>query len=116
MDFGVYIRRVRERLRAVNPRYSIRQTAERVGLDAGYLSKLERGKVPLPSEEVIRRLAFDLDQDPDALLALAGYLPEDVCAIVMRRPILFAELIRGLGDVSEEELDLLVCQLRDRTL
>ena len=34
----------------------------------------------------------------------------------MRRPILFAELIRGLGDVSEEELDLLVCQLRDRTL
>ena len=75
MDFGVYIRRVRERLRAVNPRYSIRQTAERVGLDAGYLSKLERGKVPLPSEEVIRRLAFDLDQDPDALLALAGICP-----------------------------------------
>ena len=113
MDFGVYIRRVRERLRAVNPRYSIRQTAERVGLDAGYLGKLERGKVPLPSEEVIRRLAFDLDQDPDALLLLAGFLPQDVSEIVMRRPILFAELIRGLGDVSEEELDLLVAHLRD---
>jgi hypothetical protein len=49
--------------------------------------------MPPPEEEVIGRLAKDLGEDMDVLLALAGEMASDVRETITRRPILFAELI-----------------------
>lgn len=113
MDFGNHIRQLREQRREVNRRYSVRQTAQRIGVEPAYLSKIERGDASPPSEEAIMRLAADLGEDSDLLLALAGKVAVDIREIIMKRPLLFTELIRGLGDVSDEELTLLVRKVRN---
>lgn len=113
MDFGSYVRQLREQRREVNRRYSVRQTAQRIGVEPAYLSKIERGDVSPPSEETIRRLAADLGEDADLLLALAGKVSSDIREIVMKRPILFAEMIRGLSDVPDDELVVLVRRVRN---
>lgn len=113
MDFGDYVRQLREQRREVNRRYSVRQTAQRIGVEPAYLSKIERGDVSPPSEDTIRRLAADLGEDVDLLLALAGKVSSDIREIIMRRPILFAELIRGLSDAPDEELAALVRKVRN---
>ncbi len=71
-DFGTYIRNKREKLRATDRGYSVRQVAARIGVEPSYLSKVERGEQPPPSEKTIVGLATDLNEDPDVLLALAG--------------------------------------------
>ena len=113
MDFGSYVRQLREQRREVNGRYSVRQTAQRIGVEPAYLSKIERGDVSPPSEDTIRKLAADLGEDADLLLALAGKVSSDIREIVMKRPILFAEMIRGLSDVPDEELTVLVRRVRN---
>lgn len=114
MNFGNHTRRLREQRYAVNRRYSLRQTAQRIGLEPAYLSKIERGDTSPPSEAAIRRLAADLGEDVDLLLALGGKIAGDLRAIIMARPILFAELIRGLSDLPDDELEILVRQVRNR--
>lgn len=113
MDFGSYVRQLREQRREVNRRYSVRQTAQRIGVEPAYLSKIERGDVSPPSEDTIRKLAADLGEDADLLLALAGKMSSDIREIVMKRPILFAEMIRGLSDVPDDELTVLVRRVRN---
>jgi len=82
-------------------------------VEPAYLSKIERGDVSPPSEDTIRKLAADLGEDADLLLALAGKVSSDIREIVMKRPILFAEMIRGLSDVPDEELTVLVRRVRN---
>jgi transcriptional regulator with XRE-family HTH domain len=113
MAFGTYARELREQRYQVNRCYSIRQMARRVGVEPGYLSKIERGDVSPPSEKTIRRLAVELGEDMDILLALAGKVASDIREIIMQRPILFAELIRGLSDVPDSDLANLVRKVRD---
>ena len=113
MGFGIYARQIRERRREANKRYSIRQTAQRVGIQPAYLSKVERGDASPPSETMIRRLALDLEEDPDFLLALAGKIAGDVREVIIQRPILFAELIRSLNHTPDDELANLVCKVRN---
>ena len=50
-DLGDFIRGRREALREADPQYSLRQVAERVGIEPSYLSKVERGLGSPPSEE-----------------------------------------------------------------
>lgn len=113
MAFGNYARQLREQRRRASYRYSIRQTAQRIGVEPAYLSKIERGDVSPPSEETIRRLAADLGEDADLLLALAGKVGSDIQNIIIQRPILFAELIRCLSDVADDHLLLLVRKARN---
>ena len=112
MEFGYYARQLRQQRHEVNRRYSIRQLARRIGVEPTYLSKIERGDAD-PSEEMIERLAAELGEDTDVLLARAGRVASDIREIITRRPILFAELIRGLSDVDDEELMELVCKVRN---
>ena len=51
--FGVAVRTVREELRRSDRRYSLRQAAQRVGVEPAYLSKIERGDVA--PQEIIRQ-------------------------------------------------------------
>lgn len=113
MEFGQYIRRQRERLQASDPRFSVRQVAQRVGVEPAYLSKVERGVAAPPSEATIRSLAHELDQDPDMLLALAGKVSAELQAIIRKRPELFAELLRSLKNAPDHALLRLVREVRD---
>jgi transcriptional regulator with XRE-family HTH domain len=114
MDFGSYIRWLRQQRHRFNNRYTVQQTAQRVGIGMTYLSRIERNDVSPPSEEVIRRLAADLGEDPDVLLALAGKLASDVKEAITQRPILFAELIRTWGNLSDDDLTELVRKFRSK--
>jgi transcriptional regulator with XRE-family HTH domain len=112
-QFGDYVRSVREGLQNQDPNYSQRQVALRVGVEPAYLSKVERRESAPPSEATIVRLAKDLGQDPDVLLALAGKVSSDLQEIIRRRPKLFADLIRELKKVPNSAVLKLVREVRD---
>ena len=112
-QFGGIVKEVRERLRREDRRFSLRQVALRVGIEPAYLSKIERGQVPPPSEATTVRLAEELGQDPDVLLALAGKVSGDLQAIIRKRPKLFAELIRQLKEAPDHAILRVVREVRD---
>ena len=111
--FGDYIRTARSIRAERDPQFSLRQVAQRVGVEPAYLSKVERGLVPPPSEATIVKLAADLGEDPDMLLALAGKVSRDLQAIILRRPKEFAELIRQLKDAPDHAILKVVREVRD---
>lgn len=110
---GRLIRERREELRAEDPRFSLRQVAERIGVEPSFLSKVERDLGSPPSEETLVKLAGELDVDPDALLAMAGKISRDLREAIHRRPRLFAELIRELKDLPDHAVLRLVREVRD---
>ena len=113
MTFGSHIRKRREALRQDDPSFSLRQVALRVGIEPAYLSKVERGQVAPPSEATIRRLAAELGEEPDLLLAMAGKVSRELQEIIIRRPQLFAELLRQLRRAPDDALLRIVREVRD---
>ena len=113
MQFGPTVRDIRERLRRDDRRYSVRQVAQRVGIEPAYLSKIERSEVAPPSEATTVRLAAELGQDPDVLLALAGKVSGDLQEIIRKRPRLFADLIRQLKEAPDDAVLRVVREVRD---
>jgi transcriptional regulator with XRE-family HTH domain len=111
--FGTYIRTKREELLAKDRRFSVRQVAARIGVQPSYLSKVERGEQPPPSEAKVVALAKELQEDPDVLLALAGKISGDLKAIIEKRPQLFSQLIRELKNMPDHAVLRLVREVRD---
>jgi len=111
--FGDYVRTARATRAETDVRFTLRQVAQRIGVEPAYLSKIERDLVSPPSEATIVRLATDLGEDPDVLLALAGKVGSDLQAIILRRPKLFAELIRQLKNAPDHALLKVVREVRD---
>ena len=103
----------REALRRGDADYSIRRVAARIGVEPSYLSKVERGQQPPPSEKTVLLLARELQEDLDVLLALAGKVSTDLAAIIRKRPKLFAELIRQLKDMPDQAVLRVVREVRD---
>ncbi len=112
-QFGKCVRTIRERLRREDRRFSLRQVAQRIGVEPAYLSKIERGDVAPPSEATTVRLARELGEDPDVLLAMAGKVSGDLQEIIRRRPRLFAELIRQLKEAPDDAILRVVREVRD---
>ena len=113
---GGYLRSCREKKQAREGNlFSLRQVAARVGVEPSYLSKIERGLEPRPSEPTTRKLAAELGEDPDALLAMAGKVSADLQAIIRQRPQLFAQLIRELKNMPNHAVLRLVREVRDGT-
>lgn len=112
-SFGDYLRKARERKRTSDSSFSVRQLAGRVGVQPSYLSKVERGEQPPPSEKTILALAAELDEDPDVLLALGGKVSVDLQAVILSRPKLFANLIRQLKDMPDQAVLRIVREVRD---
>jgi transcriptional regulator with XRE-family HTH domain len=113
MTFGVYIRQQREALKADDRRFSVRQVAQRIGVEPAYLSKIERGDVAPPSEAKILALAAELGEDADVLLAMAGKVSSDLLEIIRLRPQLFADLIRQLKEQPDHAILHIVREVRD---
>lgn len=113
-SFGTFVRKKRLALHADNAEFSLRRVALEIGVEPSYLSKIERGLVPPPSEATIRRLAEALGEDGDVLLALAGKVSSDLQQAIMRRPEQFAELIRLLKDAPNRAVSGMVREARAR--
>ena len=113
MTYGAHIRRIREKRRGKDGSFSLRQVAKRIGVEPAYLSKIERGEAAPPSELVTRKLAGELDQDVDVLLAMSGKVSTDLREIILNRPALFADLIRQLRDLPDHAIVRIVREVRD---
>ncbi len=111
--FGSYVRKRREELLKRSPDFTIRKLAARLGIQPSYISKVEREEVPPPSEETIIRLAEVLQENPDILLALAGKVSADLREVIVKRPKLFADLIRQLKDAPDHAVLRVVREVRD---
>ncbi|MFC1874072.1 helix-turn-helix domain-containing protein [Chloroflexota bacterium] len=87
-DFGARLRELRK-----HAGLSQRDLARKVGVDFTYLSKIESGAMPPPSEKVILRIVKALNADRDELLTLAGKIPADIAQILKNRRAL--QLLRS---------------------
>ena len=117
-SFGDYLRSRRENQAAQarlagQPVPSLRKIAALAGLEPSYLSKIERGQQPPPSEARIVALALALDEDPDVLLALAGKVSTDLRMAILKRPALFGQLIRELKNQPDHAVLRIVREVRD---
>ncbi|WP_373533417.1 helix-turn-helix domain-containing protein [Vampirovibrio sp.] len=90
--FGPYIRQVR--LQRGN---TLRGFARAVQLSPNFVSSMERGLVPPPSEPTIQRIAELLAENPDELLAMAGKISPDLVEIILQKPRETATLLRRLN-------------------
>ena len=94
--FGERIRRRRR-----ENELSQRQLAALVGVDFTYLSKLENDQEgQSPGEELVLKLAVELDDDSEELLALAGKVPVDALRSLARKDAVFARFLRRLSSVA----------------
>jgi transcriptional regulator with XRE-family HTH domain len=100
-------------LRKGDRRFSLRQVAQRIHVQPAYLSQVERDNVAPPSEGTIRRLAKDLGEDSDVLLALAGKVSDDLQEVIRQRPAVFAELLRALRAAPTHAVLRVVREVRD---
>lgn len=101
MTFGERLRQLRL-LNTLNQR----KLADMVGIDFTYLSKIETGNMPPPSQETIKKLASALKADTDELLLLADKVPDDVLDTITDSPEMpsFLRQIRGLPTEDMEKL------------
>lgn len=112
-EFGTYLRQRREELLRSDRSFSLRQVAGRIGIEPAYLSKIERGEFAPPSEEVIRKLAQELGENPDILLALAGKVSRDLMEIIVQRPKLLGDLLRQIKEMPDHAILRVVREVRD---
>lgn len=56
---------------------NISQLAKLVGVDHGYISRLERGEKRKPSAELLHKIANVLEVDPSEILSLIGVKPSE---------------------------------------
>jgi transcriptional regulator with XRE-family HTH domain len=78
--FGRRIRKLRK-----NAGLTLRDLASRIEVDFSYISKLENGQLPPPSESVITRLAVAFNADKDELIQLSGRVPADIAEMLKGR-------------------------------
>jgi len=111
--FGENIRKLREQRMGSDQTFSLRQVAARCGVTPAYLSRVERGEVAPPGEDTLIKLAQELGEDPDVMLAQAGKISADLRSAILARPQLFAELIRAIKSMPDHAVLRIVRDVRD---
>jgi len=82
-EFGARLRELRKQAGL-----SQRELADKVGVNFTYLSKIESGAMPPPSEKVILKLVEVLNADKDELMTLARKIPPDIAQMLTNRETL----------------------------
>lgn len=96
-SFGKLIRKARK-----DKGYSQRELAKHLGVDFTYLSKLENDHADYPpKEEVIRKLAKNLNLNPEELIFLAGRIPQQYEEILKQNPREMLVLFRRMQENPE---------------
>lgn len=102
MTLGEKIRELRQA-----KQLTLRELAAKVGVGFTYISKIENHKLEEghgPSENLLHKLAAELDGDEEELLLLAEKVPEPIRKRVCERP----EVFRRLAAMTDAELDRLI--------
>lgn len=81
-SFGEILRDFR-----VKAGFGLRELARRVNISPGYLSDVENGRVPPPSEAVILEIASALNVEKSALLVSAKKVDPELLAYVAEKPL-----------------------------
>jgi transcriptional regulator with XRE-family HTH domain len=110
LTFGKYIRKLREAKKKTDPRFSLRQFAQAVGISATFLSKVENDEFKPPKLEKIKKMAQLLEVDPDELLARAGKVDTELSDIIREQPKAMADFLRAARDknLSEKQIKGLI--------
>ena len=114
-SFGHLIRELRIKKKEFS---SLREFAKKVSLSPAYLSRIENGKEPPPSEIVVERLAEALGTDKYELFSYAGRVPTEFLETFKKNPKGMASFMRrvkeaGLQTNHEwEELEDSVSQMK----
>ena len=66
-----------------------------------------------PSEATTVKLAKELGEDPDVMLAMGGKVSSDLQEIIRKRPKLFADLIRQLKQAPAHAILRIVREVRE---
>jgi transcriptional regulator with XRE-family HTH domain len=111
-SFGQYIRDKRESLQINDKSFSLRQVAERLSVQASYLSKIERS-LEVPSEEMIVKIAKQYQENEDVLLAMVGKVSSRLQKIILKNPVAFASLISSLEDSPEHAILRVIREVKD---
>ena len=111
--FGSFVRQRREVLAKQRGGSSVRKVAAMLEIQPSYISKIERNEVKPPSEETIIHLAKVLEVDADVLLALAGKVSFELRSIILKRPQLFADLLRQIKEVPDHAILRVAREVRD---
>lgn len=107
MKFGKKIRDLR-----LGKRMTQRELADEVGIDITYISKLERGQLPPPSERVIRKMAQALECDYEELMLLADKLPPDYASQIRNDPRI-ADFMRRARSLTPEQWEQIQRVIRE---
>lgn len=108
--FGQWLRRTRE-----GEGITLRKFAEMVERTPTYISKIERGELDPPAEEVLRDVARILKQDVDDVISRAGRVPSDLPEIIKRQPHEMALMLRTAKRMSPEQLTKLLESMQAMT-
>lgn len=97
-----------ERIRTLRLAKGMQQKdlAAAVHLEVTYLSKIETGRMPPPSEATIRAIAKVLDSDPEELCLAASKVPGELRSLILESPKApeFLRTARHLGDKEWDQL------------
>lgn len=85
---------------------SLRTVAGRAGLNSGYVSQLENGKITHPSPSVLQKIAKGYELRFEDLLQWAGYVTDPRDALTPNQAVALST-VSGLGEPSDEELQTL---------
>jgi transcriptional regulator with XRE-family HTH domain len=88
MNFGEMIR-----IRRKNKKIGLDDLASWLGISQKYLFLIETKK-EVPSETIIKHIAYFLDFDADYLLSKAGKVSSDIIDIILDDPVKMAKMIR----------------------
>lgn len=107
-EFGALLRE-----RRLKRGYSLRKFAELIHVSPTYLSLIETGKATSrPTADRVRRMAEVLGEDPDAWIAMAGRIADDVKKIILEQPEQIPELLRTVSGLSAEQVRELIDQVK----
>jgi transcriptional regulator with XRE-family HTH domain len=108
LALGARLRQLRER-----QGISVRKMAAKVGISAGFLSFVERGRA-FPSDDVVRRLARELGENPDVVLAekSSEKISPEIVDIMNRHPREFTALVLAMRHSSSLHFVQLVKWMR----
>ncbi|HUB73858.1 MAG TPA: ImmA/IrrE family metallo-endopeptidase [Solirubrobacteraceae bacterium] len=101
IEFGRHLAQVRAQRGE-----SLRDIEQRSGLNNGYLSQLENGKIAHPSPSVLHKVAIGYELGLDDLLRWAGYVTGDEQPVTPKQAVALST-VKGLGEPSDEELKAL---------
>jgi transcriptional regulator with XRE-family HTH domain len=97
-------RRLKEARDARNE--SLREIQRRSGLNSGYLSQLENGKIVHPSPSILQKVAAGYRLRFEDVLAWLGYVPSESSPVTPNQAVALST-VSALGDPSDDELQAL---------